>query len=306
MQYRTAAHEAIAKAFNPSRFHGYIPDADHFRTQKDAGLRFGATTISQTSLQSFQAPLIDQGQTGHCGGAGTAQIVYVAMGAAGSPLSFVPSPRSIYALARILARQDVSQGLTDSGVMPFYLLQVLSGYGIEPINAPTPDGRYDDVWGPVDIAGLPLAKPNVNDEPSLLDLETSGLKLLTGQYRVDETGAGATGLIASALTALIPAGIGIFVDSNFQNWDPSTGPIDKINLNDPDGGGHWLCCDYFYTSPTVGLVFGGPNSWSKLWPSGIAGVPGSPFWKPGHYEITGRCLQTVMSDCLLFPTKVIS
>lgn len=309
MQFRTAAHEAIARSFNPSRPMGHIPDPDHFRIQKDAGLRFGFISTPQASLQAFQAPLIDQGTTGHCGGAGTAQIVYTAMCAAGTPLPWVPSPRSIYALARTLARLSANQSLTDSGIMPFYLLAVLAQFGVEPIQAPTPDGRYDDVCGPDDLFGLPAARPNVNDEISLLDLETSGLRLLTGQYRVNESGPNATNQIASALSVdKAPAGIGIFVDSNFMQWDPRTGPITRINLADPKGGGHWLACTYFYAHPVLGLVLGGPNSWNALWPSAdpSASVPGSPFWKPGHYEITATALQSAMTDCLLFPCKVIS
>ena len=307
MQFRTAAHEAIAKAFH-GKNHGFIPDGDQFRLQKDAGLRFGGATPTQASLQQWQAPLIDQGKTGHCGGAGTSQIVYTAMGAAGTPLPWVPSPRSIYGLARTLARLNASQGLTDSGIMPFYLLAVLSQFGVQPIQAPTPDGRYDDVWGPDDLVGLPAARPNVNDEISLLDLESSGLRLLTGQYRVNESGANAINQITSALSQKIPAGIGIFVDSGFEWWDPTTGPIKTINLGDPQGGGHWLACTYFYTHPLLGLVLGGPNSWNDLWPSAdpSASVPGSPFWKPGHYEITATALQSAMTDCLLFPCKVIS
>jgi hypothetical protein len=244
----------------------------------------------------------------NCGGHGTAQAVYTALNAAGfSPLT-VPSPRILYALARIMQRTNASQGLADSGVMPSDLLTVLRQYGIKPM-APTvtPDGRYSDVWGPGDLIGLPLAQPNVNTEPDLLDLETSGLKLLTGEYRIDESDPTLAQQILASINAKAPGGVGIFVDSAFMQWDPSTGPIKSINLGDPQGGGHWLALTYGYTTPAGVVVLGGPNSWGAEWPvTAGSGVPGSPYWKPGHWEVEAPGLQAAMSDCLLFPVKVLS
>lgn len=311
--YRTAVHEAIAKSgFHPkSPRWGYIPDADHLRTQKDAGLRFGGAVGTganiQTSLQQYQCRIMNQGATGSCTGHGTAMAIYIALVASGAISPQVPSPDLIYKLARILARDDASRGLADIGAMPSYIPIALRQYGIAPIGAPTPDGRYSDVTGPDDLVGLPAAKPTVDVEPDLLVLERAGLKLVTGDYRVNESGPAATNQIITALTQKIPAGIGIFVDTAFQRWDPTTGPIQTIDLNDPTGGGHWLAMSYTYVNPTLGVIFGGPNSWDLTWPMTVPGdgVPGSPFWTPGHYEITAACLQRVMSDCLLFPTTVM-
>ena len=310
MNYRTAAHEAIAKAFNPARVLGYIPDADHKRRQKDASLRFGAspTVPPRASLTHLEAPIMDQGQTSGCVGHGTAQAVYVSAAAGGTPLPFVPSPRFGYAIPRILERTDASQKLTDGGAMPSDLPVAQRMYGVVPIAAPTPDGRYSDVWSDDDTGGNPPG--NVNDEPSLLDLETGGLKLLTGEYRIDETNPNAATQIQASIAGIAakPAagGIGIFVDTiGFMGWNPSIGPISFINLNDSRGGGHWLALTYYYPTPAGLVVFGGPNSWSKTWPNGNGSVPGSPYWTPGHYEITASCLAQVMSDCLLFPVTVL-
>jgi hypothetical protein len=308
MIYRTAAHEAIANAFK-GHFHGYIPDDASGRYQKPASLLLKASgAVAQASLVGCEAPILNQGQTGSCGGHGTTQAAYTALNAAGfSPLT-VPSPRILYALARIMQRTNASQGLADSGVMPSDLLTVLRQYGIKPM-APTvtPDGRYSDVWGPGDLTGLPLAQPNVNTEPDLLDLETSGLKLLTGEYRIDESDPTLAQQILASVNAKAPGGVGIFVDSAFMSWDPSTGPIKSINLADPQGGGHWLALTYGYTTPAGVVVLGGPNSWGAEWPvTAGSGVPGSPYWKPGHWEVEAPGLQAAMSDCLLFPVKVLS
>jgi hypothetical protein len=317
MTFRTAAHEACARA-GRGRSHfplGHIPDADHFRTQKPAHVLLGSapTAGPAISVGGFEAPIEDQGQTGHCGGTGTSQAVYASAGASGKPLPFVPSPKMIYALARIQARQDSTQKLTDSGVMPANLIGALR-WGVMPIAAPTPDGRYDDVWSQDDLDAVMLSglvnPPNVNDEPSLLDLETSGLKIVTGEYRIDETGSNFAAQIRAGLAGpKCATGIGIFVDvAHFMQWDPSTGPIQTIDLNDPNGGGHWLALTYSYIIPYTGIVvFGGPNSWSTKWPQGRGGaVPGSPFWTPGHYEITASCLQSVCTDAILFPVTVLS
>jgi hypothetical protein len=314
VNYRTAAHEAIAKSFNSFRPLGYIPDADHKRWQKNASLLYGTTPTvpPRASLTHLEAPTIDQGQTEHCTGAGTSQAAYVSAAAGGSPLPFVPSPRFFYSVVRILERPDASQPLTDSGAMPSDLLTVLRQYGAVPLVAPTPDGRYDDVWGPDDLVGLTNPPPpNVNDEVSLLDLEKGGLKIITGEYRIDEKSLGAVGQIQASIAGIggAPAagGIGIFVDTtNFMQWDPAQGPIKNIDLSDPQGGGHWLALTYYYTTAAGLIVFGGPNSWSKRWPTASAPPPESPYWTSGHYEITASCLQSVMSDCLLFPVKVLS
>ena len=303
MIHRTAAHEAIANAFR-GHFHGYIPDDTAGRYQKPAGLMLrAAPTVLQASLIPNEVPILNQGQTGSCGGHGITQIIAASL----PTLGFVASPRTTYALARIIRRTLASQGLSDSGVMPSDLLTVLRQYGIKPM-APTvtPDGRYSDVWGPGDLTGLPLAQPNVNTEPDLLDLETSGLKLLTGEYRIDETDPALPQQILASVNAKAPAGVGIFVDSAFMSWDPSTGPIKSINLADPQGGGHWLALTYGYTTPAGTIVLGGPNSWGAEWPVGSSGVPGSPYWKPGHWEIEAPGLQKALSDCLLFPVKVLS
>ena len=285
MTYRTAAHETIAKSFT-GRFWGYIPDADVKRRQKDAGLLLRASSNPpQATLESYEAPIMDQGPVSSCTGHGTAQGVYTSMLASGlsAASQFVPSPRVLYALARTLERQSNTQALTDSGAMPSDLLTVLRQYGIQPIAAPTSDGRYSDV-----------EPANVNAEVSLLDLEISGLKLLTGEYRVDETAGSAVAQIQAAIASKIACGIGIFVDTGFMQWNPASGPIASIDLGDPQGGGHWLALTSYYTLPSGVVVLRGPNSWGAGWGSA------------GHYEITASALQSALSDCLIFKTSVVA
>lgn len=292
--YRTAAHAAIANAFNPHRFNGYIPDADHKRRQKDSRVRFGASPSvpTQANPGRFRAPILDQGPCGSCTGHGTAQAVFTSSAANGNSIP-LPSPDLIYKVTRAIERPNASIALTDSGAMPSDILTTLRQWGVKPMG-PSVEGRNSD-----------CALATVNDEPDLLSLETSGLRILTGEYRVDETGGAVIGQIQASLASNACAGIGIFVDSAFENWDPATGPISSINLNDPNGGGHWLSLDYYYMTSSA-VILGGPNSWSVSWPGGSGGPSGSPYWQPGCYEITASCLLSVLSDCLLFPVQVLS
>jgi hypothetical protein len=316
MNYRSAAHEACAKAFNPFRALGHIPDADHKRRQKDASLRLGVNPVSapRAGLAHLEAPIGDQGGASACGGFSGSQVVYTSAAASGLPLPFVPSMKLAYALARILELQDASQLLTDSGVMMSDMLTVFRQFGVMPIGSDggmAPDGRYSDVWTDDDTGGSVPA--NINDKPDLMALETAGLKLVTGEYRIDEGGPNAISQLQASLAGVIAkpaaAQVGIFVDTkNFMQWDPSTGPIAQMDLTDPQGGGHALAITYYYTTASGVIVIGGPNSWSTSWPNGPngKGPPESPYWKPGHWEITAPCLQKVWTDCLLYPIQVIS
>jgi hypothetical protein len=282
---------------------GYIPDKLATRAaQRDSREVFDSSTATgdEASLAASRAATLDQGQNGACTGAGTSMILYVSSGA---KLPFFPSPRVNYGVVRILELPSATAPLTDSGAMPSDLIAVVNQWGIVPMGfgakCPTPDGRNFDLWSDADTGGSSPA--NVNDKPDLLALETAGETLEVVPLRVDETSADFGAQLKASINAKTAAGIGIFVDTAFQNWDPSTGPIRSIDLNDPQGGGHWLELDYFYTLSGE-LVLGGVNSWSDMWPQSSGRSP-SPFWKPGGWEMTLTCLKTTCSDCLLFPVS---
>lgn len=261
------------------------PDHPLLRTQRDARIHLaGATNIpSAYSLEKYEAPIMDQGSgtdgTSSCIGHGSAQAIFTSYAAAGSDLQFVPSPKVIYDLARILNRISPMAGLQDNGAMPAFAIAALSGWGVTPIGA-LASGRFSDV-----------TPDNVNVEPTLLELETSGLKLVTGEFRINEQSDTFGEQISAAVSGSsgkAPCSVcfGAFVDSNFMAYDGNT-PITTIDLRDPQGGGHWFVGDYFYTSIALGLVIGGPNSWGPAW------------GRTGHYEIAVSALQPATSDCYL-------
>ena len=161
----------------------------------------------------------------------------------GNPLGFVPSPYTTYTVTRSLERSSSSVPLTDSGAMPSDVMTAVSRYGVRPIQAPTPDGRFSDIWSASDVSGVPNAPPpNVNSDVDFMDLEQAGQKLVVGEYRIDEVSSDVVTLVRQCLAVgKAPVGIGIFVDSQVMNFGPHSAPVGPPNTNDPNGGGHWIC-----------------------------------------------------------------
>lgn len=257
------------------------------RTQKSSRELLGepeATPPSGT-LERFEAKTLDQGQSGSCVGHGTAQGVAISCASTGVALGFVPSPRTNYAVVRTLEKSAPTDALTDSGAMPADMMTALSGFGCRPIRPPTPDGRNSDIWTAADTTAEP---PNVNVDEDLGDLLTAGQKVLTGEYRIDETAADFLTQIEAAITAGYAVGIGIFVDSAFENWSPSAQPqgLTTTNFSDPNGGGHWLCMDAYQTSQDGSKTYSGPNSWSDTYGAGaLVDTVNCPN-PGGHYRVT--------------------
>lgn len=249
---------------------GYVRDLPHMRTQLPVGAllaKYGAVAIPDTfSLRSFEGANLNQGGSGSCGAAGTSQGLQVATNAAGAPLPFVPSPRGIYGATRAIARARATpQGatlpaLSDSGVMPADVMTGLAQWGIRPMQGPTPDGRNYDIWTPSDTSD---GSSNVNDEPKLEELETSGLKLIAGEYRIDETSTNLVQLVKQSLfVAKAPVGDGTFVDSQVMNF--AAGQIvGPPNTSDPNGGGHWTCIVGYRLEANGDTSFDVVNSWGK-------------------------------------------
>jgi hypothetical protein len=265
-----------------SRFFGFRKDHPKFagRRLSIATLlpHFGAAAPARkSSLSQFRCPIFDQGQTSSCIGHGSAQLDYTAMGAAGQPLIFVPSPKHNYDGARI-EEIGPSDPLTDSGAMPSDLETAHSLYGIRDINLTSgfnglsPDGRFSDVW-----------PENVNIRPDFEDAEQGGECLVAGEYDIP---INPNSMIAQ-MQAVIdivkrPIGLPWFVDSAVMGYKAGDPPIDFINTGDPNGGGHWTSLDEYDTMTVSGtpdvVVLGIPNSWSADYGNG------------GVVQVTARAL----------------
>jgi hypothetical protein len=279
-----------------TRGKGYVKDAPHKKTQKD----FGAFAIAKgfdaaalppsASLRAYEPWRMDQGQTSSCTGHGTAAGIYTSCGAAGVAIGFVPSPRGIYANARCVELTSADAPLTDSGSMPADVMSTIATLGVRAIQAPTSDGRYSDVE-----AG------NVNTKPTLGEEESEGLAMIAGEYRIDTSLPGYADLVCGALagsagTPPATVGIGVFVDSAFENWTPANGPLTAPpNFDDPNGGGHWIFIVGYTTLPTGKRVFDVCNSWGMKWGDGT-----------GHIQIHEDWIAVSCSDCYVLTAKLSS
>ena len=268
---------------------GCRPDPAHRRTQKSSRVLLGAASSlpKSFSAEHLEGEILDQSTTSGCGGHGTAQAVYVASQAQGMPLPFFPSPKGIYENIRAVERAATyPQGyagelapLTDSGIIPADIAEAIGTWGVRMMHPPSPLGFQSDV-----------DSSNATDEPSLADLEAEGYALIVGEYRVDEAAADAFDQLCAGLVKCGAVGIGVFVDTAFENYNPSLGPLDApgLNLDDPNGGGHWLAVTSFYTRDDGVRVFRGPNSWGPGWGD------------RGHYEVTEHWLRKSRSDIYVF------
>jgi len=267
---------------------GYTKDtpkkAARFKLIKGAG----ATHSSAASSESLEGPILDQNDTGSCTGHGTSQWMEVTYAFFKKPLPFRPSPKGIYALTRAYDRlASVGPGqplpaFTDSGGMPADIVVAVAALGIRALVMPSPLGFQSDV-----------DTSNVTQEEKLGDLESDYAELLGAAQKIDPTDSSFQANLAAAIEKNGAAAVGIFVDTGFENYSPASGPIQTINQNDPNGGGHWLAVTSFRTATAADeqhgikageLIFRGPNSWTPQW--GDA----------GHWEMSGACLVTTCSD----------
>jgi hypothetical protein len=138
--------------------------------------------------------------------------------------------------------------------MPSDVMAAISTWGIRPMQGPTPDGRNSDV-----TAG------NVNDEPTLTELEEDSARIVTGEYRIDEASPSVVEQVCCAIAAGVPVGVSFFADSAFDGWAAGKSPLGSPNTDDSSGGGHWIVLTSFRTAPGGVRIVRGPNSWGPAW-----------------------------------------
>lgn len=238
--------------------------AGHRITRFGSGHTIGAAnapTPDAIDLRTWAPNVMDQGQTGSCTGHGTSTALATAF--AGARPIFIPSPAEIYRNARAIDRVFLlgkpSAPLSDIGAEPNQVRRAIEEFGIRPTRAPAPDGRNSDA-----------DSSTIDDEPTLADVEVEVLNVPVGIYGIEshDTGRALPDIVTAvrqALSSGYPVCFGIYVDTGFENWTPSKGPVTALNQMDPDGGGHWLCCLGYTTQPDGSTHFLGRNSWGIEW-----------------------------------------
>jgi hypothetical protein len=199
--------------------------------------------------------------------------VYTACVQASTPLGFVPSPLTEYAVTRSLERAaSVAPGatlpeLTDSGAELADAIEAGATYGICPM-----------VWVPSDVT-----PDNITNEPNFEALEVAATRIVTGAYRIDPSDPSASDLMAAAIVAGYPIYAGFFVDSAFENLGPSD--VAQVpNQSDPNGGGHAVFLAGYRTNAAGAREWLLVNSWGTGW-ANSGTVWCSEAWREAAWEL---------------------
>ena len=216
-----------------------------------------AAPPAAASLVGHAPAVMDQGQSGSCEGCGWACGITTHCTAIGEPLDFVASPEGIYTPARCIERAAFPEGpaepLGDDGTDSHAVIRALGSYGVRPMRAPTPDGRYCDCYA-----------PTINAEPSLTDLELADKTRLFGAYEITGDQATRAAAIRSCIAAGIPVVIETFVDTAYMSLGRGV-VVDSCDRADPHGGGHCQVILAYRTRPDGASEFLIRNSWSQDW-----------------------------------------
>lgn len=245
------------------------------------------TGDNRTGTKPLCGSVFDQNMVGSCTAESTCKAIRITQ--AGKGLLKVEdfSQFVMYSQTRQIERAATADptlpepALTDSGCMPDDCITSISKLGIAPMRAPV-GGYYNDVW-----------TGNVNQEVVLADEEMTQVAL--GAYDIDIS-PGNTSRVSewqAAANTNIGMTMALFVDTqNFMAYDGSA-PVQKIDLNDPQGGGHQICgpCAW-YTSSALGLVWVYLNSWS------------AQFGLTGFVEITDACLMTTIDSSIAYNVEL--
>jgi hypothetical protein len=247
-------------------------------------------TDNTTGTMPLVGKIIDQGPLGQCTWCSTPKAAKISIEGAGVTVASLVgtedfSQRIGYADVREVERgaQDAAgvplEPLTDSGAMPDDCITVVQQLGLAPMG-PLQDGRYND-----------NSTALVNQEVTLSEVERTVLAV--GAYDVNLTATDRTDQWKAAINARIGMTMAFFVDTAFMNWDPSRGPVQKIDLNDPNGGGHQVCGPVAWeTSSSLGVVWTYLNSWSAA------------FGENGFFKITDRCLMMTIDSSIAYDIKI--
>jgi len=214
------------------------------------------STIPKSVDHLSSAPAIfDQGDVGSCWAHAASRGLAASLALAGNPLGFVPSMDAIYRNARCLMRAagEVSGTLADWGTDPFYGMQAISQFGIKAMGATV--GRYSD-----------CSTTTMVREPTLGELEADAMHLMVGAHQIISSGAARVEDICRALAGGCAVIVGVFVDTAFEDWTPSQGPIGApADPQDPAGGGHALQIDGYDTTASGTRILTVANSWGEDW-----------------------------------------
>lgn len=236
------------------------------------GIGAASSPKGSGSLTPFATPRMDQADSEACTSHATSNGLWIVHAANGMPLLWVPSQNGIWAGTLSNERTQNIDGklpaLPNAGCQSVDVMFTLGNSGIWAMEAAQQrDGRFSDV--------------NTNPREVTQDEGPKGAqKIITGQYRIDETDPNWPLLAAICIDNKIPVYIGRCTGPNYRNWTPSMGPLAV-----PDtGGGHATLLTGYDRASNGGLVFEDIGSW------------GNDVADDGIWRVTGDCLYQVTFD----------
>lgn len=247
---------------------GYTPDSGRHPRRLFKGLGLTGNPKGSADLRPFAPSVQQQYKEGSCVGHGDSCAMTTAHCAAGKPLfgldakgKPIPcSPRDIYAGARCDDRKAAGQPnttpLQDQGTEVLSAVQYMAEFGVRKTCAPMTD---TDDNGQIVTVNSDCVSSNVNDEPTLNDIEQDSANPVLQAYQITSTGKQRIIDVCLALDAGHPVVFGTYVDSTFLAY--TGGIIGAQNTKDPDGGGHCMCFLAYSTNPDGSRVFVLRNSW---------------------------------------------
>lgn len=181
----------------------------------------------------------DQRSTSMCVGFTIARLLDVRARVLKTPLQVYPSAQGIYSAARARSAAGPTVPLEDTGCAPRDAAQSLTEIG----------------WCGEDV--IPFDPAAVNDRMTWSEFRDASDVRMTGYYKITSDGEERWDDLRRALSQGFPVGIGVEVDTAFENWGGS-GVLDTPAVSTL--GGHMLPI-LGYDGETVT----GPNSWGTSW-----------------------------------------
>jgi len=201
----------------------------------------------------------NQGQSSACAAhSGTTGLLAAQYGAGvASPVD--PSPWLAYVVSGMLEAPG-GPLLDDGRTLP----DVVSAFrsGIIPMRAPTPDGRWSDVWTAADTGGA----SNVCTPPTAADFAARVvLPFDYGNHTIDPHASNMGDLVVASLTCANPAPVWVagLVGRQFDTLNGDA--IAQPATGDPSAGGHATLIVGFRTMADGSRQYLDDNSWGEEW-----------------------------------------
>lgn len=258
------------------------PHAKSFAALKAKIAAAPLPTSSDNLGKGVVPEVMDQGQTSSCTGHGSSGALAMSAASAGVRFGFepaVPSPRGIYTLGRRYGSGGSPMPLEDNGADPAMVYVGIEMYGVRASEAPVEKDPADPYGA---SRNSDCSTLNVNDEPTLLEMEKDLQAIIVGPHVITTSGHALVLDICTALAAGYGVAMGIFVDTegplSVEGWDPSSGPLGApVHPTDPEGGGHWIYIYDYYTDSSGNTVFQWRNSWGTGWGKSGDGLGSAAF-----------------------------